>query len=64
MTNLNNDTRELSSNELDAVTGGGAIVEAMGVARAIGAAEGAITGIQNVLTAAVDGIPPAPCHPK
>jgi hypothetical protein len=64
MTNLNNDTCELNLNELDAVTGGGAIVDAMGTARAIGAAVSAIGGINNVLTAAVDGIPPAPCHPK
>jgi hypothetical protein len=64
MADLNNSTRELSSHELDAVTGGGAIVEAMGTAYAIGAAVGAIGGINHVLTAAVDGIPPAPCHPK
>jgi hypothetical protein len=36
MTNLNNDTCELNLNELDAVTGGGAIVDAIHYAQAAG----------------------------
>lgn len=54
---------ELSINELDAVNGG-VIAEACAAARCIGAAEGAIAGIQNALAAAIDGLAPAPCHPK
>jgi hypothetical protein len=61
---MTNDLHILSDAELDAVSGAGAIVDAMGTARAIGAAMGAIAGINGVLTAAVDGIPPASCHPK
>jgi len=61
---MTNDLHILSDAELDTVSGAGAISDAMGAARCIGAAVGAIAGIQNVLTAAVDGIPPAPCHPK
>jgi hypothetical protein len=36
MTNLNNDTRELNLNELDAVTGAGAIVDAIHYAQLAG----------------------------
>lgn len=64
MTKLNNEMRDLTINELDAVSGAGAISDAMGAAGAIGAAMGAIAGINHVLTAAVDGIPPASCHSK
>jgi lactobin A/cerein 7B family class IIb bacteriocin len=55
MTNLNN---ELSFDELAAVNGG----TWMDTAIAVAAAGAAITGINSVLTKAVDSIPPAPCH--
>jgi hypothetical protein len=55
-------TNELSINELDTVSAGVGIGEACGVATAIGAAMSTIAGINNVLTAAVDGIPPQSCH--
>jgi hypothetical protein len=61
---MTNDLHILSDAELDAVIGAGAISDAAGAARLIGAATSAIAGIQYVLTAAVDGIPPAPVHPK
>jgi hypothetical protein len=54
---------ELSITELGAVNGGD-LAEACAAARCIGAAEGAVAGIRNVLAAAIDGLPPAPCHPK
>lgn len=61
---MTNEIRELNINELDAVIGAGAIVDAMNTAAAIGAAVSAINDIQGILGKAVDGIPPAPCHPK
>ena len=60
MTNLNNGTRELNINELDAVSGG----TWMDTVNATMAAVRAITDISGVLGKAVDGIPPASCHPK
>jgi len=54
------ETRELDLNELDAVSGGSFWslgVQAIQTAMVIG-------GINSVLGQAVDGIPPAPCHPK
>ena len=57
MTNLNN---ELSFDELNSVNGG----TWMDTVCAVAAAGAAITGINSVLTKAVDGIPPASCHPK
>ncbi len=57
---MTNDTRELNSNELDAVSGGtwmDTVNATMGAVRAI-------TDISAVLGKAVDGIPPASCHPK
>jgi bacteriocin-like protein len=53
---------ELNINELDAVTGGGAISDMAGVAQCIGAAMGAIAGINGILGAAIDGMPPQTCH--
>jgi bacteriocin-like protein len=58
-----NTATELSINELDAVNGG-VLAEACAAARCIGAAVSTIAGVNNVLAAAVEGIPPAPCHPK
>ena len=60
MANLNYDTRELSLNELDSVSGG----TWMDTVNATMAAVRAITDISGVLGKAVDGIPPASCHPK
>jgi hypothetical protein len=60
MTNPNNDIRELNINDLDTVSGG----TWMDTVVAVVAAGAAITGINSVLTQAVDGIPPASCHPK
>jgi hypothetical protein len=59
MTNLNQ-TREPSLNELDAVSGG----TWMDTVGAVTAAVRTINDISGVLGKAVDGIPPAPCHPK
>jgi hypothetical protein len=57
---MTNDICELSSNELDDVSGG----TWMDTVNATMAAVRAITDISAVLGKAVDGIPPAPCHPK
>jgi hypothetical protein len=57
---MTNDIRELSLNDLDTVNGG----TWMDTVIAVVAAGAAITGINSVLTQAVDGIPPASCHPK
>jgi len=57
MTNLNN---ELSIDELDAVNGG----TWMDTVNCVTAAVSAINDIHGVLGKAVDGIPPANCHPK
>lgn len=57
---MNNDTRELNINELDAVSGGTWMDTVNGVVAAVSA----INDIQGVLGKAVDGIPPAPCRPK
>ena len=62
MTKPNSEVHELSDNELDTVTGGGAIADTIGAAKAIGAAVGAIGGVNNVIKATIDGIPPAPYH--
>ena len=56
---MTNDICELSLNELDGVSGG--FMETVGC---VVAAISAINDIQGVLGKAVDGIPPAPCHPK
>ena len=56
---MTNDIRELSLNELDGVSGG--FMETVGL---VVAAISTINDIQGVLGKAVDGIPPAPCHPK
>jgi len=50
---------ELNIDELDTVSGG-----FMETVSCVVAAISAINDIQGVLTKAVDGIPPAPCHPK
>jgi hypothetical protein len=60
MTNLNYDTRELSIDELDGVSGG----TWMDTVHCVTAAVSAINDINGVLAKAVDGIPPAPCHPR
>jgi hypothetical protein len=57
MTNLNN---ELSIDELDAVNGG----TWMDTVNCVTAAVSAMNDIHGVLGKAVDGIPPANCHPK
>jgi hypothetical protein len=58
-----NEIRNLTGGELDAVSGG-VIAEAMDYAKGVGTCMGVIAGIGSVLTAAVDSIPPASCHPK
>jgi hypothetical protein len=50
----------LNLQELDRVVGG----TWMDTVECVCAAVKAINGIQSVLGEAVDGIPPAPCHPK
>jgi bacteriocin-like protein len=60
MTDLNNDIRELSIDELNAVSGGTWMDTAIAGATAVTV----INGINSVLTKAVDTIPPANCHPK
>jgi hypothetical protein len=60
MTNLNNEICELNVNELDGVSGG----TWMDTVTCVVAAVNAINGIESILGKAVDGIPPAPCHPK
>ena len=57
---MNNDIRELNINELDTVNGG----SFMETVSCVVAAISTINDIQSVLGKAVDGIPPAPCHPK
>ena len=57
---MNNDTRELNINELDAVSGG----TWMDTVNCVVAAVRTMNDIQGVLVKAVDSIPPAPCHPK
>jgi hypothetical protein len=57
---MTNEIRELCIDELDTVSGG----TWMDTVVAVVAAGAAITGINSVLTHAVDGIPPASCHPK
>ena len=57
---MNNEIRELNLNELDTVSGG----TWMDTVTCVVAAVSAINGISSVLGQAVDGIPPAPCHPK
>lgn len=56
MTSLN----ELNIDELDTVSGG----TWMDTVTCVVAAINTINDIQGVLGKAVDGIPPAPCHPK
>lgn len=61
MTNLkHNNTRELGIDERDAVVGG----TLMDTVHCVTAAVSAINDISGVLAKAVDGIPPATCHPK
>ena len=60
MTRLNSEIRELSLNELDTVSGG----TWMDTVGAVTAAVRTLNDIAGVLGKAVDGIPPAPCHPK
>ena len=60
MTKLNNDIRELSIDELDIVSGGTWMDTVIAVTTAIRV----INDIGGVLGKAVDGIPPASCHPK
>jgi hypothetical protein len=60
MTDLNNAVSELSFGELDIVSGG----TWMDTVVAVTAAVRTINDISGVLGKAVDGIPPAPCHPK
>jgi hypothetical protein len=60
MTNLNIEICELNINELDGVSGG----TWMDTVTCVVAAVNAINGIESILGKAVDGIPPAPCHPK
>ena len=60
MTKLNNEIRELNINELDAVSGGTWMDTVVAVTTAINV----INDISGVLGKAVDGIPPASCHPK
>ena len=62
MTKPNSEVHELNDNELDKVTGGGAISDTIASAKAIGAAVGAIGGVNNVLKETIDAIPPAPSH--
>ena len=57
---MTNDICELSLNELDGVSGG----SWMDTVSCVVAAVNTINDIQGVLGKAVDGIPPAPCHPK
>jgi hypothetical protein len=57
---MNNEIRELSLNELDGVSGGTWMDTVIAVTTAIRV----INDIGGVLGKAVDGIPPAPCHPK
>jgi hypothetical protein len=57
---MTNEIRELCIDELDTVSGG----TWMDTVVAVVAAGAAITGINSVPTHAVDGIPPASCHPK
>ena len=57
---MTNATDELNLQELDRVVGG----TWMDTVECVCAAVKAINGIQSVLGEAVDGIPPAPCHPK
>jgi hypothetical protein len=57
---MSNEIHELSINDLDAVCGG----TWMDTVGAVVAAVSTINDIQGVLGKAVDGIPPAPCHPK
>jgi hypothetical protein len=57
---MTNDICELSLNELDGVSGG----TWMDTVNCVVAAVNTINDIQGVLGKAVDGIPPAPCHPK
>jgi hypothetical protein len=56
---MNNDI-ELSINELDDVSGG----TWMDTVNCVTAAVSAMNDIHGVLGKAVDGIPPANCHPK
>jgi hypothetical protein len=53
-------TNELSLNELDTVSGGTWMDTVIAVTTAVRV----INDISSVLGQAVDGIPPAPCHPK
>jgi hypothetical protein len=57
---MSNDIRELSLNELDGVSGGTWMDTVIAVTTAVKV----INDIDSVLGKAVDGIPPAPCHPK
>ena len=57
---MTNDICELSLNELDTVSGGTWMDTVIAVTTAVRV----INDISSVLGQAVDGIPPAPCHPK
>jgi bacteriocin-like protein len=57
---MNNEIHELNINDLDTVIGG----TGMDIVNCVMAAISTINDIQGVLGKAVDGIPPAPCHPK
>jgi hypothetical protein len=57
---MTNDICELSLNELDTVSGGTWMDTVIAVTTAVRV----INDIDSVLGKAVDGIPPAPCHPK
>jgi hypothetical protein len=57
---MNNEIHELSINDLDTFSGG----SFMETVSCVVAAISTINDIQGVLGKAVDGIPPAPCHPK
>jgi hypothetical protein len=57
MTNFNN---ELSLNDLDTVSGGTWMDTVIAVTTAVRV----INDISSVLGKAIDGTPPAPCHPK
>jgi hypothetical protein len=57
---MTNDIRELSLNELDGVSGGTWMDTVVAVTTAVRV----INDISGVLGKAVDGIPPASCHPK
>jgi bacteriocin-like protein len=57
---MNNGIRELNIDELDTVSGGTWMDTVIAVATAVKV----INGIESVLGQAVDGIPPASCHPK